>query len=166
MKKILLFLMIILATGVCNAGNDYDDAMYNLLESFQYKYIAANTKIVANPSSPCNQGEEPFMNFIKKFRNDKSFRNSRIKLIYNDQAELQILSQHSAAQWLNIKASRPVRRNGNINYGTWFNVKADEVCFASVESSPDNAAEGLAWFYQFRRINGKWFLVALTETAA
>lgn len=166
MKKFLLFLMVILATGVCNAQDDYDTAMYNLVEMAPNKYVAANTNIVVNPASPCNQGEEPFMDFIKKFRNDKSFRNSRIQLIYiNEWSQLQ-LSEQSDVDWQAIKASKPVRSEGLVSYGTWYNVKADEVCFANVDSCPENVAEGLAYYYQFQRIEGKWYLVALTETAA
>lgn len=167
MKKVIIttILTVILTAFSCLAQDDFYQAITKLTDQAPNRYVAANTNIVVNPASACNQGEEPFADFIKRFRNDKTFRTSRIRLAFNNEEQQQCLSQQTEEDWKSIKASRTRRSQGMVYYNTWYNVKADEVCFISAQSCPENVAEGLAYYYQFRRINNKWYLVTLTETA-
>jgi hypothetical protein len=55
-------------------------AILGLSTSFEASaYDAKACSMVANKKSACNQGAEPFCDFISKFKTNKNFRKSRVK---------------------------------------------------------------------------------------
>lgn len=48
-------------------------------ENCPEKYQPEQTAIISNPQSECNQGEEPFIEFMKRWNSDADFRTSRLK---------------------------------------------------------------------------------------
>lgn len=156
MKKILVSLVMAVFALTALAQDS------NWLEKAPQKYLPEMTQTIITRTSPCNQGDEAFMDFIPKFRTDKAFRNSRIK-IDEDNA----ISKYSAEMfenWKIIKGGKGVdRREGLKYYGTWYNVSADEVCFQYSDEPTDPNAEwgGSGLMARFQRIGGKWCLTGL-----
>lgn len=122
------------------------------------KYLPKMTQIIISSASPCNQGGEAFKDFIPRFRKDKAFRKSRIK--YNENTfigmsqEMLAEIDHSFAQ---LKATN-VKKRCYKEFGTWYNVSADEVCFRSEYEYLCDEYNGVSsMFIRFQRIDGKWY---------
>lgn len=156
MRKFLLCLAVILGSfGLCAQVNAW-------MEKAPGKYLPATTRTIITSTSACNQGSEAFMNFIPKFRTDKKFRNSRIRLAADD--EMGASSVEFFENWQIIKAGKGVnRREGYRYFGTWYSVTADNVCFEYQDYPTDPNAEwgGSSAQFRFQRIDGKWYLTGI-----
>ncbi len=122
------------------------------------KYVKSNTQIIISRRSPCNQGEEAFMDFIPKFRTDKAFRDSRARL----DGEYKLSEFNSLANWYGgyaiLRASRKNSRCDK-SYGTWYNISENEVCFHYSDVFPCGDVDGgSALWTRFQRIDGKWYI--------
>lgn len=152
MKKILVSLVMAVFALTALAQDS------NWLEKAPQKYLPEMTQTIITRTSPCNQGDEAFMDFIPKFRTDKAFRNSRIKTDEDDD------SAEMFENWKIIKGGKGVdRREGLKYYGTWYNVSADEVCFQYFDEPtvPNSPWGGSCLMARFQRIGGKWYLTDL-----
>lgn len=157
MKKLITLLLMFVGVFAMNAQDD-SDWYCNAPE----KYQPANTTIIVTRTSPCNQGEEAFMDFIPKFRTDKAFRNQRIRMAADDEMGKMIAKGFD--NWSCVKAGKKVnRQEGWKSVGTWYDVSADQVCFRSDEYPTDPNAEwgGSTAMFRFQRINGKWYLTGI-----
>lgn len=158
MKKLITLLLMFAGVFAMNAQDD-SDWYCNAPE----KYQPANTTIIVTRTSPCNQGEEAFMDFIPKFRTDKAFRNQRIKVDPEDYISNSLAEGLDNDTWSKVKAGKKVnKREGWKSMGTWYDITADKVCFVlSIE--PINLIDewgGSGYWFRFQRINGKWYLTA------
>lgn len=122
------------------------------------KYLPAMTREVVSRTSACNQGEEAFMDFIPKFRTDKSFRDTRVKFDKEDQ-----MSELSFKYFDNFAILKASKKNTRCDksYGTWYNVSANEVCFRYDDVLLCSEAGGGSVSARFQRIDGKWYITAL-----
>ncbi len=131
---------------------------FSWIENAPDRYIASNTKIIISRESPCNQGEEAFMDFIPKWRTNKAFRNSRVR--FNDdmsKSSFEFLDNFNL-----FKASPMKRKGGWISYTTWFGISKDQVCVKFSESCDDETCDGGSDIMaRFQRIGGKWYLTDL-----
>lgn len=123
-------------------------------------YLPGMTKEIISRESPCNQGEEAFMDFIPKFRKNATFRKSRIAIHAEDEMGASVAQAYDS--WGIVKAKRGTE-NGVRFFGTWYNVRPDSVCFHYEEwpTDPDSPWGGSAAFFRFQRINGKWYLTGI-----
>lgn len=117
-------------------------------------YIAKNTKIVNARKSPCNKGKEAFIDFIKKFRTNDSFRHSRLR--FENEEETELFIENIEPYMFLVKAFKNNTKCDK-SFGTWFNVHADEVCFRYEDEDVCNEDGGLSISIRFQRFNGKWF---------
>lgn len=151
-KHIALWMMLLIPTLALAQD-------FSWMEKAPEKYLASATQLVINPASPCNQGEEAFMDFIPKFRSDKKFRDSRMK--FDDNEEMYVMSMESLADWNNgngyalFKAQKRKRY-----YCTWYDVTANQVCF-KMEDYPSGEWGGSSMMARFQRIGGKWYITAI-----
>lgn len=99
-------------------------------------------------SAPCNQGAEPFKQFIAKFSNDKTFMESRLKLSDSQMAEFATLLTPS-----NFVAMGPVDRDNDQWYQAWDEIQRNSVYLSCgwVDSFTEH-------IYEFKRISEKWYL--------
>ena len=156
MKRLLLFLFASVFIFGLSAQSWIDMSESDLMTKALGKYVAANTTKINSRASACNKGTEPFIDFITKFRTNKTFRKSRIKLNEGDQywnGELE--------SWSCLKAGKGTDRKYQCKYfNTWYNITADQVCLESQEEplDPDSEWGGSSLFFRFKRIAGKWYL--------
>ncbi|MDE6330360.1 MAG: hypothetical protein K2L83_06580 [Muribaculaceae bacterium] len=137
----------------------------NWIDNAPEGYLPNTTKIIVSRESPCNQGEEAFMDFIPKFRTDKEFRNSRLKFS-GEMADVEANMFNLLADWNNgngYALLKAIQKNTRCDksYGTWFNVSADEVCFRYEEVLPCSEWGGSAMYARFQRIDGKWYCTGI-----
>lgn len=69
-------------------------------------YLPVMTKEIISRESPCNQGEEAFMDFIPKFRKNATFRKSRIAIPAEDEMGASIAQAYES--WGIVKAKRGI----------------------------------------------------------
>lgn len=155
-KKIFIIAACLLTT-ICASASDW-------LESVPGRYMAKNTQIIVSRESSCNQGEEAFMDFIPKFRTDKTFRDSRVRF-EGENDEIMNLSfrmmSEDPSSFKILKASQKNTRCDK-SYGTWYNVSADEVCFYYTDVLPCNDEfGGSSVMARFQRFDGKWYCTGL-----
>ena len=147
-------------------------AILGLSTSFDASaYDAKACSMVANKKSACNQGAEPFCDFISKFKTNKNFRKSRVKAcsksycsdciegvgticIGYDNLHHGFKTYKSKKKW--IKCS-DMDAGGyyEMSAATWSNVSKNKVKY-SYDAEDDECGWGL--WYIFERINGKWYL--------
>lgn len=157
MKK-LLSVLLLGASALCMTAQVDNEWTFNAPE----KYQPATTQVIVIRTSPCNQGEEAFMDFIPKFRKEKVFRDRRIKLSADD--EYGRMCAGNFDNWSIVKAGKGVnKRDGYGYFGTWYNVSADNVCFIYNDwpTDPDSPWGGSGAYFRFQRIDGKWFLTGI-----
>jgi len=132
------------------------------------KYLPKQTAIARDPASPCNQGEEPFSVFIKKFNTDPVFRAERTKAdwcspmydIENPQQAQEYLE--SSAKYLKDYGALPVapmalkRRNGESTFKTFFTIGENRVGYYV---SSEGEGGGSSARIGFKRKKDKWYLV-------
>ncbi len=132
------------------------------------KYLAAQTSIVNNPDSPCNQGDEPFTEFMKQWNADASFRLSRLKVTWASpfaddwsddeiydllKSNLGMLGDYGA---LPMKPKRNTNRANASTFNTFYIVGADRVGYYA---SFDNGDFGHSATVGFIRKDGLWYCV-------
>lgn len=137
----------------------------NWMDNAPEKYLPNTTKTIVSRESPCNQGEEAFMDFIPKFRTDKTFRDSRLKFS-GEMADIEAAMFQGLADWNNgngYALLKAIQKNTRCDksYGTWFNVSADEVCFRYEDVLPCSEWGGSSMFARFQRIGGKWYCTGI-----
>lgn len=149
MKKILLLICSVIITISIQAQNEWMEG--------PGKYVTANTKIIYDPTSPCNEGEEAFRNFIPKFRRDAQFRKSRVKFASDDESARSCFEYFD--NWHLLKAQQRSTKQAAW-YSTWYGITTDQVCLEYSEWPTDLDAEwgGSGMYARFQRINGKWYL--------
>lgn len=135
---------------------------FSWIENSPEKYQPAMTQKVVSAASTCNKGDEAFKDFIPRFRTDKQFRAARLR--FEDDMHAHMFNL--LADWNNgkgyalIKAFRWNTRCDK-SFGTWYNVAADEVCFAYIGVLLCGDAGGSSFHLRFQRINGKWYCTAM-----
>ena len=147
-RTLIVFAIAALAPLGINAQD------WSWMEKAPGKYVGANTAKIISSESACNQNGEAFKDFIPRFRTDKAFRNSRIRLAADDQIGAMGL------QYCDFKLLKASRRNTRCDksYGTWYNVSANEVCFQYNDVLPCNDdVGGGSVSARFQRIDGKWY---------
>ncbi len=118
--------------------------------------VAAQTKTeidesvvrMESASAPCNQGAEPFKDFIAKFSTDQEFMKSRLKLTDAQQTEFSdILNPYD------FQAMGPVEREDDVWYQAWDELQRNSVYLTCgwVDSFTEH-------IYEFKRIGEKWYL--------
>lgn len=129
------------------------------MENAPEKYLPSTTQTIVSASSPCNQGEEAFKNFIPKFRSNKTFRNSRTR--FDD--EMGQMMFDTLADWNSgngYALLKAVNKNTRCDksFGTWFNISANEVCFIYQDVLPCDEWGGSTLLARLQRIEGKWYM--------
>ena len=161
MKKLASFALMLLSA--ISIGAFAQEADMSWMEKAPDKYLPAATRTITTATSPCNQHGEAFKDFIPKFRTDKSFRNSRLRLT-DEQSKMSAEALDSPDGWeigWNLfKASKKNTRCDK-SYGTWFNVSANELCFIHQDVLLCDEWGGSTAYARFQRIGGQWYLTAL-----
>ena len=165
MKKIKTF-VVMMVVAVLGLTTSFDASATT--SSF---YDAKACKTVANKKSPCNQGAEPFYVFIKKFKTNKKFAKSRVKMCNNKQCK--DFCQYALARVINgeenffhgfetFRLKKEWIKNENLEEGgfyedttaTWSEVSKNKVVYMF-----DGEGEyGWGFTYTFERIKGKWYM--------
>jgi len=155
MKKLITILILVLACmPIAVFAQDY-----SWMENAPDKYLPSATQMVISATSPCNQGDEAFKNFIPKFRTNKQFRDSRIK--FSDEMGATMFEMLADCNNGNGYALlKAVKKNTRCDksYGTWYNISADEVCFVYNDVLPCDEYGGGSVMARFQRIDGKWYI--------
>lgn len=152
-RKCLFVVALVLNALAVSADDD------SWMEMAPDHYIAKNTQIIISRESPCNQGEEAFMDFIPKFRADKAFRQSRLHFEGEDAELMSNCFRMQGEFESGYRILKAVNRNSRCDksFGTWYNVSADEVCFRYDDVLLCVDAGGGSVSARFQRINGKWY---------
>jgi len=149
--KIAAMMLMMLLPFMANAQD------WSWVEKAPGKYLPKATQEIVSRESPCNQGDEAFMDFIPKFRTDKSFRDSRTKFAEDD--EIGPTSLDGLAYWNNGNGYVLLKaKNAKNFYCTWFDVSENEVCFQMEEEGDGEYYGGCGMFARFQRIDGKWYI--------
>lgn len=127
------------------------------------QFDAGDCAAVRNPESPCNQGDEPFSQFIAKFNKDKKFRQERLNplgmhsAIPGDSEEAKLADLKANLKRFSGKvAPVQLRRTYNsVRWATYYAVAPNIVGFYSVE---ETSGERTEYILGFERINGLWYL--------
>lgn len=150
----ILALLLMMALPLMVKAQDF-----SWMDNAPGKYLPKATQEIVNRESPCNQGEEAFMDFIPKFRTDKAFRNSRAKFAEDD--EMGKMSLEMLGDWNNGNGYALLKaKNTKRMYCTWYNVSANEVCL-KMEEFGYGEWGGSSMFARFQRIDGKWYMTGL-----
>lgn len=128
------------------------------------QYLPAMNKQIISRNSSVNQGEEAFMDFIAKFRTNKTFRDSRIKYFGTDENMKEAFysfvdySNEYGMNWYSFKTMRKNTRCDK-SWASWNIVSPDEIGYRSKAVLPcDEDGDGSTGMYRFQRIDGKWYL--------
>lgn len=151
-NKITRILVIFLLATSASLSIHAQD--WSWMEDAPRKYVGANTARIISSGSECNRNGEAFKDFIPRFRTDKAFRESRIRLDADDEAGASTLKYFD-----NFKLLKASHRNTRCDksYGTWYNVSADQVCFHYSDVLLCSEAGGGSVSARFQRIGGKWY---------
>lgn len=162
MKKLLLIL-IVMMIGVSTLANEYS----NLNPRFDEKSNA----MILDRNAPCNQGEEPFCEFLfKTYDRDSAFIKERFKLdkaFYGGNNPPEPYLEPYLPLGLTIVKSEKVlffteeEPFWQEMASSWFDVTADRVCYVYGELFEDGQIT-MGVLYIFKRIEGKWYFVAHT----
>lgn len=122
---------------------------YTLSRAIRY-YEPVATFHIDNPYLPCNSGREAFVDFIKKFRSDKAFRESRYRgNEYEDRVECldRFMNEENALTgFLDFKNDSEV-------YSYWAVKNADTVKYYSFGPWCQDGSR----LFECQRIDGKWY---------
>lgn len=150
MRKIMLLICaVIICISAASAQNDWMDG--------PGKYVSANTKIIDTRTSPCNQGDEAFVDFIAKFRTSAQFRKTRVRFSSGDEYAKQCFQYFD--NWHILKAQQK-KETDQEWYTTWYGITANQVCleFSEWPTDPESEWGGSNLYARFQRIGGKWYL--------
>lgn len=136
MKRLLLALALVL--GLSAAAQTRAD-------------IQASIKKMESPSTPCNQGAEPFKQFIAQFSTDADFMTSRLKL-----SDAQREKYADILKPETFKAMGPEERDGEEYYQAWGEMQYGQAYLDCgwVDSFSEYTME-------FKRLDGKWYLAKI-----
>lgn len=104
--------------------------------------------IYKNRQSACNRGSEPLIDFIERFCDDKEFRKSRIKL----SKRVDIVNK------INRKTFEITVPDRNGFFMSWDDIEDNSAFFSSGWMESEMSER-----YEFRRIDGEWYLVDYIE---
>lgn len=149
-KLVLLFALLTVSIGI-----SYADTDYSWTENAPERYLPKMTQLIISADSPCNTGGEAFKDFIPRFRKDKAFRDSRIRI---DDEMGKMMVQYT--NFSLFKAQKKATKCDK-SYGTWYNVSANEVFFRYEDVLPCSEAGGGCVMARFNRIDGKWYCTAI-----
>ncbi len=150
-RKLFLCLTLSLCASVGMAQDGEWDSSW--VSTAPDKYIEANTQTIISPTSACNTGGEAFKDFIPRFRKDVQFRNQRVRF----NSEMDSFCFGAFENFQLIKASHKKTRCLN-EFGTWYDVSADTVCFMFSETPLcDEEWGGSNFAFRFQRIDGLWY---------
>lgn len=140
------------------------------------KFDFESCSAVYDKNSECNQGDEPFSEFISKFKSKKSFRKSRVFIDKN-----QPLSQY-AYEMQSVVANclkEPISENslkwikdktdssGGYFISTsayWYGVSKNTIYFRyDIDNSHEVYGSGWNMWCEFKRIEGKWYLTRVVD---
>lgn len=154
MKQITLLLLSLITALAASAADIFAD-------SCPEKYLPGQTAIINDPQSACNQGDEPFSEFMKRWNTDADFRNSRLKATWaspmaDDLSEEEVLEMlRLYADNLDVYNAIPMAAKNSGRRGvfkTFYAVGADRVGFY-VSGTEGSARVG------FMRKDGIWHCV-------
>lgn len=144
MKRILFLLVTLFLTLAASAQKWMD----SVPETYQTK----DCQEVASASSACNQGEEPFSAFLRKFNMSPRYRESRIKFTDNTLEFLRednmFATMLSHLKDYGVLPLRAVKSKSRL--ATWHNVSENMVCYY-----------GPGVLLCFERIDGKWYVTGV-----
>lgn len=155
-KKIALILIIFISAFSASARSWIETGPETVT------YNAKACALVKNPAAPCNQGKESFSSFLKRFTASKAFRNNRIKAtsISFPATKSEIKEQLGYIETVEFPTGR---KKGEL--GTFYNVKADMVCYRfdeyPEELDPECEWGGSSLGYCFQRVAGLWYLTGI-----
>lgn len=139
MKKISKLMLLIVAM-ICGSLVGVNAQTAAEVEATNKKMMAASTA--------CNQGTEPFKNFIAKFSTDKEFMESRIKLSAEQREKY-------AAELVpeTFTAKTPFAKDGDEWYQDWGELQYNKTYLEC--GWVDSYVE---YIFVFERKDGKWYL--------
>lgn len=153
MKKLILTLLVCIGSLVVSA----QESDYSWMENAPTKYSTKWSQVVSSDASPCNKGTEPFKVFVKKFRSDRTFCLSRIRVGGDWDAAARSM------EYSDMKANPGKTTRCETYFATYFGITADQVCFMSTYEDRCGEDGGGSGFYRFRRIDGKWYLTDMVQ---
>lgn len=110
--------------------------------------VLASVKKMEAAASPCNQGAEPFRQFIAKFNTDSTFMASRLLLDDAKKAKYAALLVPG-----NFEARKPFAKNGEQFYQAWGETQRNKVYLDC--GWVDSYVEHI---FEFVRKGEKWYL--------
>lgn len=152
MRKNLLLLTAVLFISIAAFAQNLqtiDDVPWNA----PWKYLPKQSALAMSPTAACNQGEEPFKDFIRKWNASEALRKERV---YAEEGDIDIYRYQ--LDGLEVYGVLPVAAGKSVfvktgggkmrTYRSFYNVTANTVGFCQ---------EGCN--LNFARIDGKWYLV-------
>lgn len=113
--------------------------------------VNATVKKMMSASTPCNQGTEPFKEFIAKFSTDKDFMESRLRLSEQQRQEYADLLVPS-----NFTAKVPFAKDDDEYYQSW-----GELQFAKAYLECGWVDSYCTHTFEFVRDGQKWYLAKI-----
>ena len=156
MRKIAVFLGIIMMSLSLFANEEWYS---NLNPRFDEKSNA----MILDVNSPCNQGGEPFYEFLGRF-DDSAFVKERFRLPSIDSKENKVEEEPWLPGELTITRSEwCIMYTEEFPFwqeyaASWFDVTADRVCHIYGEPMPDGSII-VGSLCVFKRIDGTWYFV-------
>lgn len=161
-----LILVIVMLLGAAFGASAWtEEEMMHCPDTLQQR----DCEMVKDPKAPCNQGAEPFSEFLVRFCTDKDFRLSRLHPDMFGAANIDV------AEWIKEVMSEgkfdfaPVSKTENdvVTLATWYGVGADQALYmenvyydGEEVDDPENDPNDVdgACFWIFERRDGKWYL--------
>lgn len=154
MTRLKSFLaLLFMAVAFSAAAQEYDMSF-----TYNAKYDAKSNRKVKNVKSSCNQGNEPFYKFLKKFKSSESFRKSRCKVLDDIfVANIDDFCENFTEEFRPHKLERKKLQEDCYleTTASFYDVSKNVVCFFSTGEDCESGGSSL---YKFKRINGKWYL--------
>lgn len=138
--KTIVKTALVLALMVCGSALNSNAQTAADVEATNKKMMAAST--------PCNQGPEPFKDFIAKFSTDEAFMNSRLKLSDAEREKYAAVLVPSE-----FTAKKPFPKDGDEWYQAW-----GELQFAKAYLMCGWVDSFVDYIFEFTRQNGQWYL--------
>lgn len=175
MKQLIVIIAMLLGTAFVAKAQLL--AEVPMPESVQER----DCKMVNDPKAPCNQGDEPFSEFLARFCTDRDFQRTRLV----EEGFLENVDEDGDTEkpWIDpcleyIWSFGPLefpvgckKETCTETFGTWYGVGADQALYMSsisYDCDPDHPEEE-AWdgggsdFWVFERKGGKWYLTDLLQ---
>lgn len=159
MRKILFTLMIAMLSNFAIVA---DDTQW--FANAPEVYLPEMTELINSDASECNQGAEPFKQFIFNFANDPNFRKERLKGGHYI-IELWESDGVNFAEFFTVCDIHKNEGGAETEIiRTWYGVTANEVCYyqqywISEIYDGEDYGDGGNDFFRFARIDGRWYLI-------